>query len=152
MDYYPINLKIKGRKVLIVGGGQVARRKMVSLLDAGAKVTVISKTFLPDFTRLADEGRISIERGGFSPSSLSGVFLVIAATSDRALNRLIAERAKEKNILVNDCGDPENSSFINVAAWVKGNILLTCSTQGRDPARAKEIKEICRDNCRLPDD
>ena len=149
MNYYPVNLNIKGEKVLIFGGGKIAFRKTQGVMKAGAVVKVVSKKFLPEFRELAKEKNVILFQGEYSASQIKDVLMVIAATSDRAINRAIADKAKEKNILVNDCSDSGNSSFINVSTWEKEGVMLTFSTQGRDPRLAKKFKSYCRKNCRI---
>ncbi len=139
--YYPVNLKIKNKKCVVVGGGKVAERKIKFLLEKGALVTVIS----PKITSLLEElwraTKVNYLPVVYSPSSLKNAFLVIAATDDRAINSRVAENANQLGILVNVVDSPAESSFIMPAILSRGDLTIAISTAGKSPALARKIKE-----------
>ena len=139
--YYPVNLKIKNKKCVVVGGGKVAERKIKLLLEKGALVTVISPkiTFLiEEFWR---EAKISYLPVAYTSSLLKDAFLVIAATDDRAVNSRVAEDANQLGTLVNVVDSPAESSFIMPAILSRGDLTIAVSTAGKSPALARKIKE-----------
>ncbi len=94
MRYYPVNLDILTKKCLIVGGGSVGTRKVIMLLDCGAKVTLVSPDVSKKLLELAGNGSIIWEKRSYLASDLDGMFLVIGATDDEELNRQISADAK----------------------------------------------------------
>ena len=139
--YYPINLDIRGRDCLVVGGGAVGARKVGSLLACGAAVTVVSPDVGPELERLAAAGAIRIERRGFSPPDLDGRFLVIGATDDVRLNRQISAAAEKRGMLCNIADFPEGCNFILPAVVRRGDLLIAISTSGNSPAFAKTLRK-----------
>lgn len=140
MDLFPVNLIVSGRPATIAGGGAVARRKCLSLLEAGARVTVIAPELDPQLASLRDEGRISHLKRPYTSGDLAGAFLVFAATSDAAVNRAVAEEAATHGILVDVADAPEMGSFTSPAALRRGALLITVSTGGKSPALARAIR------------
>src|SRR5215213_2029606 len=114
-SYYPIALDLYHKRCLVVGGGEIAEGKLDALLDAAARVTVVSPAVRPRVTTLAAEGRITLHQRTYQPSDLRDTYLVIAATDDRAVNAAIAAEARAAGILVNAVDDPPNCDFFAVA-------------------------------------
>lgn len=140
MDLFPVNLIISGRPVTVVGGGVVARRKCLSLLEAGAQVTVIAPELDPQLDALRDEGRISHLGRPYAPGDLAGTFLAFAATSDAAVNRAVADEAAVRGILADVADAPERGSFTSPAVLRRGALLIAVSTGGKSPALAGAIR------------
>ncbi len=138
--YYPVNLKIKNRKCVVVGGGKVAERKVKLLLEKGASVTVVSPKITSYLDKLQREAKISYLAVAYSPS-LKDAFLVIAATDDRTTNSRVAREAKQLGILVNVVDSPAECSFILPAILSRGDLTIAVSTAGRSPALSRKIKE-----------
>ncbi|MBP2645255.1 MAG: siroheme synthase [Firmicutes bacterium] len=136
MAYYPVNLNIAGRKCLIVGGGEVAERKALSLLAASGVIAVCSPAITPELSRLAQNGTITHINAEFHPVLMEGVFLIICATNNTEINRLAAEAAHSKGILVNVADQPDLGNFTVPAQVAHGDLLLTVSTGGKSPALA----------------
>jgi siroheme synthase-like protein len=138
--FYPAFINVEERPVLVVGGGAVAERKVETLLESGAMVTVVS----PEVTqRLEDHEqlkRITIRHRGFIPSDVDGVLLVISATDDPAVQSAVASIAASKNILVNTVDKPELCSFIVPAILRRGDITIAISTSGKSPSLASELR------------
>ena len=141
MDYYPAFLDLRGRKCLVVGGGGVAERKVESLLECGARVKVVTREATSGLTELACSGSIDLDIRDFASEDLSGIFLVIAATDDPAVQASIGGEAKERGLLVNVVDDPANCTFIVPAVARRGDLSIAVSTGGRSPALAARIRE-----------
>ncbi|MDO8589056.1 MAG: bifunctional precorrin-2 dehydrogenase/sirohydrochlorin ferrochelatase [Armatimonadota bacterium] len=140
MLYYPINLDIRGRKCLVVGGGEVAERKVGVLHACEASVRVVSPRSTERLRELARQGRIELIARGFAAEDLSGAVLVIAATDDAAVNEQIYRLAEEAGILVNVVDSPDMCNFIVPATVTRGNLQISVSTGGKSPALAKRIR------------
>jgi precorrin-2 dehydrogenase/sirohydrochlorin ferrochelatase len=141
MRYYPVNLDIKNRKCLVVGGGDVGTRKVMTLLDCGARVVVVSPTVTEKIEELSNNGLIKLERRGFKPSDLDKMFLVIGATDNPELNRQIHTGAERLGMLCNIADRPEVCNFILPAIVNRGDLIIAISTSGKSPAFAKKIRK-----------
>ena len=141
MDYYPACLDLRGRTCLVVGGGEVALRKVESLLECGARVLVVARRPSDGMASLAQEGKIEAAWRNYQTNDLRGVFLVIAATDDEAVQQRIGREANERELLVNVVDDPSNCSFIVPAVARRGELAIAVSTGGRSPALAARIRE-----------
>ncbi len=141
MKYYPAYLDLRGRPCVVIGGGAVAERKAIALLEAGAEVTVISPTLTPKLHELSDSGKISHFPKQYEEKDLSGEFLVIAATDSVEVNTLVAKACRKKHTLVNVAAPPEESSFIVPSVVERGDLLIAISTSGASPALAKKIRQ-----------
>ncbi|HWI54657.1 MAG TPA: bifunctional precorrin-2 dehydrogenase/sirohydrochlorin ferrochelatase [Desulfobacteria bacterium] len=140
-EYYPVYLKLPGRKCVVVGGGKVAERKVKSLLDCDASVYVIS----PKLTRWLEEatvrGDITVARRNFTTTDLENAFLVIGATDSCETNNLVAEECSARNILVNIVDEPDKCNFIVPAVLRQGPLSISISTDGKSPMLARRIRE-----------
>lgn len=141
MRYFPINLDIQGKPVTVVGGGRVAVRKCLRLVEAGASVTVISPRLDPLLRELATSGHIIHMARKYTSGDLTGAFLVFAATDDPAANRSVAEDARRMGIPSDITDAPKLGSFTSPAVINRGELLLTVSTGGQAPALARHIRE-----------
>jgi precorrin-2 dehydrogenase/sirohydrochlorin ferrochelatase len=141
-SYYPISLEIKGRRCVVVGGGQVALRKVKALLEHGAQVEVISPTLCPELSRLNTAGTISVLRKEYEPGDLGNAFIAIAATTDAGINREVAGEAKQQRILVNVVDTPELSDFIVPSYLCRGALTIAVATAGKSPALARKIRTM----------
>ncbi len=141
MKYYPVYLDMRGRPCLVIGGGTVAERKTLTLLEAGADVTVVSPALTAKLQELSRSGRITHRQKNFEEKDLSGKFLVIAATDLPDMNSSAAQSCKKNNILVNVAVPPDESSFIVPSVVERGDLLIAVSTSGISPALAKKIRQ-----------
>jgi precorrin-2 dehydrogenase/sirohydrochlorin ferrochelatase len=139
--YYPILLDLKGKRVLVVGGGKVAQRKIETLLEHGASVQVIARELTPPIALLAEKGMIHYAGRDFSESHLDRVFLVIAATDDAKLNRLVSDKAQQRGLLVNAVDQPSECNFIVPSVLRRGDLVVAVSTSGKSPAFARKVRE-----------
>ena len=141
MDYYPAFLDLRGRNCLVAGGGIIAERKVESLVECGARVKVVAREATAGLVQLAQDDTIELALRGYSPADLAGIFLVIAATDDPAVQARIGSDAKERGLLVNVVDDPANCTFIVPAVARRGELSIAVSTGGRSPALAARIRE-----------
>ena len=140
MKYYPANLNIKNRNCLVVGGGNVGTRKVTTLLECGARVTVVSPDPTPRLKKMAANGSIQLKERAYQSDDLSKMFLVIGATDDERLNRQVSIDAERVNILCNIADRPEVCNFILPAIVRRGDLMITISTSGKSPALAKRLR------------
>lgn len=140
-SYYPICLDLTNRRCLVIGGGEVAERKVLSLLQAGAQVRVISPQITDRIHQLASEKTIVFVEREYRPGDLDDAFLVISATDNPVINATIATEAGRLNILLNVVDSPEDCNFVVPASVSRGNLLISVSTSGKSPALAKKIRQ-----------
>ena len=136
--YYPIFLNIQDKKCVVVGGGNVAWRKVCSLKEAGAKVVVVSPDFCPELEKEAGIERIQQK---YDAGHLKGASLVVASTDDGEVTKKVYYDAIESGILVNVVDKPEFCSFIVPASVMRGDLCISISTGGASPALARNIRE-----------
>ncbi len=141
MRYYPINLDIKNRNCLVVGGGAVGTRKVNTLLECGARVIVVSPNPTRQLTKLATAGAITLTQRAYRSTDLNGTFLVIGATDDENLNQQISNDAAQTNTLCNIADRPEACNFILPSIVRRGDLVITISTSGKSPALAKRLRQ-----------
>ncbi len=141
MRYFPIHLDIANRNCLVVGGGGVASRKVATLLKCGAAVTVVSPEVGDRLDQLAADGVIGLHKRPYRSTDLEGMFLVIGATDDEAVNRRISEDAEGRRMLCNIADRPEVCNFILPSVVQRGDLVLTISTSGASPAFAKKMRK-----------
>lgn len=141
MRYYPVNLDIRGKRCLVVGGGGVGTRKARNLFRSGAAVTVVSMGFSDDLRKMAETRQITLEEREYRSSDLTGIFLVIGATSDPSLNKRIADDAAEKNMLCNIADLPRACNFILPSVVHRGDLTISISTSGKSPALARQLRK-----------
>jgi precorrin-2 dehydrogenase/sirohydrochlorin ferrochelatase len=139
-EFYPIFLKIRGKRCVVVGGGQVARRKVRVLLEHGASVEVISPDPCPELIELEGRGEIGILKRQYQPGDLNKAPIAIAATDSSDINQQVIKEAQDKAVLVNAADDLENSDFILPSYLRRGDITIAVSTAGRSPALARKIR------------
>ncbi len=138
---YLVNLVLDRRPAVVVGAGSIALRKVLGLLAAGARVSVIAPRACEEMRALASEGRIGLQDREYAPGDLAGAFLVIAATSDEEANARVSEEARSLNILVNVVDRPAVCTFTLPAVVRRGDLTLAVATEGRCPALARALRE-----------
>ena len=134
---YPVNLELTGQRVLVVGGGPVAARKVAGILAAGADVTVVA----PDaVAELADDPDVRWHQREYRRGEAASYRLVFTATSDPAVNAQVARDCRAANVFVNSADDPANCSFTLPSVVQRGNLQVAVSTNGRSPAFAAWLR------------
>jgi uroporphyrin-III C-methyltransferase/precorrin-2 dehydrogenase/sirohydrochlorin ferrochelatase len=138
---HPIFLDLAGRRVVVVGGGTVAERKIEALIAAGADVTVVSPDVTDFIEGHAAGGRLRLDRRPYRRGDLAGCCLAYAATSDPEVNRAVRDEATDAGIWLNAVDRPALCDFITPAIVRRGDLSLAVSTNGRAPALARRIRE-----------
>src|SRR5450631_2782647 len=141
VNYFPVFFDLKGQKVLVVGGGEVALRKVSLLQPTGALITLVAPRIDPGLTERAAAGTLAIESREFIPGDLDDMRLVIVATPRRAVNRWIATLCESRAIPVNVVDDREASRFIVPAIVDRDPVLVAVSTGGTSPVLARRLRE-----------
>jgi precorrin-2 dehydrogenase/sirohydrochlorin ferrochelatase len=141
MRYYPIQLDIQNQPVLVIGGGSVGTRKVNTLLECGASVTVVSPQVSAALQALAADGRIVFKQRDYRSSDQQGMTLVLGATDDEALNHRISRDARKNRIPCNIADRPQACSFILPSIVRRGDLIITISTSGGSPALAKHLRK-----------
>jgi uroporphyrin-III C-methyltransferase/precorrin-2 dehydrogenase/sirohydrochlorin ferrochelatase len=141
VNYFPVFFDLSGQQVLIVGGGEVALRKVSLLERTGALITVVAPEIAPELMQRAAAGQLKLAIREFAPDDLDGARMVIVATSRRAVNRWIANLSESRNIPVNVVDDREASRFIVPAIIDRDPVLVAVSTGGTSPVLARRLRE-----------
>ena len=139
-EYYPIMLKISGKKCLVVGGGNVAERKTKAFLECGGVVHVISPNLSSGLSSLAESRQIEVVPRDYRTGDLKNAAIVVAATDDQEVNKRIYSEGQQRGILTNVVDDPENSNFIVPSILQRDDVIIAVSTSGRSPALARKIR------------
>ena len=140
MSYYPIFVELEDQKILVVGGGKVAQRKIETFLKYGAEILIVSKELTFLLEKYVEDGKISQLGKEFDIDHLTDIFMVIAATDDPQLNAKISSEAKSRGILINAVDQPCDCTFIVPSIVKRGDLQVAVSTSGKSPAFAKKIR------------
>lgn len=139
--YYPVMIKMRDKDVVVFGGGKIAYRKAVSLLECEAKVTVISLDFTYEFNELLHQfSNLTLIKDSYKKEYLKGNYLAVGATNVKDINISISEDAKELKILCNIVDSGEASDYIVPSVVRRGDLILSISTSGKSPSLSKKIK------------
>lgn len=139
-NYYPIMLNLSGKRVIVIGGGVVAARKIGTLLEAGADVTVLSPDLHEKMADMLHNKQLIWKQKYFEPADLEGAFLIIAATNDTAVNVQVYKSIHPQQ-LINVVDRPDLSNFIVPASFRRGQLTLAVSTSGAMPGLSRKIKQ-----------
>jgi siroheme synthase-like protein len=140
MNFLPIGLEVRGRRILVVGGGKVALQKLATLVPYAADILVAAPHILEAIRHLPVK---CLERT-FGEDLLEGVFLVYACTDDRGINRKVGEAARERGIPANVADDPQACDFISPAVYREGNMSVAVSSNGMDARRSVAWRDAIR--------
>jgi uroporphyrin-III C-methyltransferase/precorrin-2 dehydrogenase/sirohydrochlorin ferrochelatase len=138
---FPLFADLRGRAVLVVGGGAVAARKVQALLGTGARIVVGAPVLSPPLQALAADGRIEHRPGEFAPDWLDAAWLAIAATDDPAVNRAVAEAGDAQRVWVNVVDDVELARVQLPARVERGPLQIAISSGGGAPMLARLVRE-----------
>lgn len=141
MKYYPVFLDISGRKCVVVGGGDVAARKVARLLACGARVFVVSPELIPELAGLKARSVVDHVAARYNIQYLEGAVLVIGATDDDKTNAAISSDARRLGIPVNIVDDPQKCDFILPSIVERDDLTIAVSTGGNSPALARRLRE-----------
>lgn len=140
--FYPVVLQLKGKRCVVIGGGGIAQRKLMGLLEAGADdVWVVSPSFTKAIENLAEEGKIRSLQRVYREADLLGAWLVFAATNDNRVNAAIAAEGERLGIMVNAADESGRGSFISPSIVRRGDLLLAVTASGASPALSQRIKQ-----------
>lgn len=145
VKYYPICLDIREKRCVVVGGGDVAERKIIRLLECGALVTVVAKKLTPPLMNMAAAGKLTHVDDNYDQQYLAGAFLVIGATDREEVNDRIAADCRARVIMVNIVDDPGRCDFILPSLVNRGSLSIAVSTDGKSPALARKLREELSD-------
>jgi siroheme synthase-like protein len=142
MALYPIFVELKGRPIIVIGGGNVGAEKVRGLLAAEADITIVSPELIDELREHAAAGRVRHIARAYEESDLDGGYeFIMIATDDGAINAQVAAAGKKRSIWVNAADDPPNCDFILPAVIRKGKITLAASTSAASPALARRLRE-----------
>ncbi|HGK4672514.1 TPA: siroheme synthase CysG [Kluyvera georgiana] len=141
MDHLPIFCQLRDRECLLVGGGDVAERKARLLLDAGARLTVNARDYVPQFHVWAEAGMLTLVAGDFQPALLDPCWLAIAATDDDAVNQEVSDEAEARRIFCNVVDAPKAASFIMPSIIDRSPLMVAVSSGGTSPVLARLLRE-----------
>jgi precorrin-2 dehydrogenase/sirohydrochlorin ferrochelatase len=138
---YPVMLDLTGRPCLVVGGGVVAERKVTGLVEAGARVTVVSPLLTPSLLKLAADAGLHWRPREYAQGDATGFVLVMVATDDLTVNAAVAAECRERGVWVNCADDPVRCDFILPSAFRRGAVTVAVSTGGASPTMARLVRE-----------
>ncbi|MCX5840275.1 MAG: bifunctional precorrin-2 dehydrogenase/sirohydrochlorin ferrochelatase [Deltaproteobacteria bacterium] len=141
MKYYPVNLNMTNKRCVVVGGGDIAERKVERLLECGAQVTVVSKSLTPLLKARKKTGQMDHIDRDYEDQALDGAFMVIGATDQNDVNERISKDAMARGLLVNIVDDPDRCNFILPSLVQQGDLSIAVSTGGKSPALAKKLRK-----------
>ena len=141
MKYYPVNLDMTNKRCVVVGGGDIAERKVARLLECGAQVTVVSKSLTPVLKARKKTGQMDHIDRDYEEQALDGAFIVIGATDRNDVNERISKDAMARGLLVNIVDDPDRCNFILPSLVQQGDLSIAISTGGKSPALAKKLRK-----------
>lgn len=140
MTSYPVSLTLADRKVLVVGGGRVATRRVDELLATGARLEVVATAVSAEITAWAESGRLALARRPFEAGDVAGAWLCVAATDDPAVNRAVVVASEAEHCFVSAAGDAPASSARPLSVLRRGDLEVAVGTSGRAPAAAVWIR------------
>jgi siroheme synthase-like protein len=137
---FPLFLKLEGKRCLVVGAGLIGLEKVESLLRCGASIRVVAPDAVARVQELSAQGQISWLARAYEPADVVGCDLVIAASSDREVNRAVFEEATGHRILCNTADDPPLCDFFFASIVQRGDLQIAISTAGQSPALAQRLR------------
>lgn len=142
MNYYPALLDIHGMTIAVIGGGEVAARKIRDLIDREAVVKVVSPRMNDEIFSLSLKypDRLRLVKREYQDGDLEGAMLVFSAADDAAVNRLVFDEAKRRGILINSVDDPDHCTFIVPSWFQRDDLIVSVSTSGSSPAMAARLR------------
>lgn len=141
MNYFPVFLDSKRIRAIIIGGGDVAARKIELLVKSTHHIVIVSPTINATVERLIKQHQLTWHQRAYAPSDVEGVNLVISSTDDANVNREVSELAQQKNILVNVVDQPELCTYITPAIVDRNPMLVAISSSGSSPVLVRMLRE-----------
>jgi siroheme synthase-like protein len=141
MGFYPVSLDVGGRRCLVVGGGPIAERRVQSLLEAGASVTIVSPALTATLNALAAAARIRHLARRYEVGDLAGAVLAFVAVDDASVTPTVAREAQARGVWLNAADDPAYCSFYLPAVVRRGVLTVAVGTGGASPALTRALRE-----------
>jgi len=141
MSLFPIFVKLEGRQVVVMGGGQVAEAKIPGLLSAGARIRLFAPSITPQIAEWVRFGKIDWLPKEFEAADLDGAFLVIAATSAPGVNEAVFREAETRGLLCNAVDDIGHCHFYYGGVVQRGDLQIAISTNGKSPSLAQRLRK-----------
>ncbi len=141
--YFPLFVDIRSYRILVVGGGQIALRRIRTLLQFEPDITVIAQEVCEEITRMEEEGKLTILRKKYESNDLclqSKINLVLAATNNKDVNHLVWEACKKRNILVNVADDRSLCDFYFPSIVMNEDVVIGINSGGKNPSVVKKIR------------
>ena len=149
--YYPVFLDLRGRRVVVIGGGAMGEEKVTRLMPYGAQVVVVSPDVTDEVSKLAQDGQVEWTRRLYRGGDLEGAFIAIVAdTSDDAVNHAVSEEARQRNVPLNVADVTDLCTWITPSVARRGEVIVATSTGGASPALARRFREILNGTSRTP--
>ena len=149
--YYPVFLDLRGRRVVVIGGGAMGEEKVTRLMPYGSQVVVVSPDVTDEVSKLAQDGQVEWTRRLYRGGDLEGAFIAIVAdTSDDAVNQAVSEEARERNVPLNVADVTDLCTWITPSVARRGEVIVATSTGGASPALARRFREILNGTSRTP--
>ena len=144
--YFPLFVDLSNKKIVVVGAGKIAARRVKSLLPFAGTIKVIAPEVAGEITEMAasSEGQLVIEQRPFEDADLEDADIVLAITNDKELNTLIGKRCREKKILVNVSHEKELCDFYFPGVVQKENVVIGVTASGKDHGQARKVTEEIR--------
>ena len=140
--YFPVLLNLRDKPCLVIGGGEVALRKVRTLLERGAVVRVIAPRARPEIMALAEEGSIDFDPRAYRAGDLASAFLCVAAADNPETNAQARQEALVRRVLINIADDPEGSDYQTPSFFEDGPLIVAFSTSGSSPAVARTLRRM----------
>ncbi|WP_339338356.1 siroheme synthase CysG [uncultured Oceanicoccus sp.] len=140
MDFLPLYFQLQGKPCVMVGGGTIALRKAILLQKSGAIINIVARKVLPELRQLAESTEGTIRIGDYSVADIEGMFLVVAATDDEALNKQVSDDAHQRQLPVNVVDSPELCSVILPAIIDRSPLVIAVSSGGKSPVLARMLR------------
>jgi siroheme synthase-like protein len=138
----PVNLLVRGRRVVVVGAGRIAARKIEPLLDLGAQVVVFAPDAVPEIRAWVDAGRCELVEREFRAADLEGAWLALTATDDPVVNQAVFDAGEAARVWTNSADDPANCSFTMMSVIRRADLVVAVGTGGRSPALAAHLRRL----------
>jgi siroheme synthase-like protein len=139
--FLPLGVDLRHRPCVVVGGGTIGTRKVSTLMEGGARVTVVAPEVSPELRKLVRSRRLRWVRATFRAADLDGAFLAVAATDDWVVNAAVVRAADRRGILACDASSGTRSRIIFGALLERPDVTVAVFTGGRDPARARDTRD-----------
>jgi precorrin-2 dehydrogenase / sirohydrochlorin ferrochelatase len=146
---FPVCLRLRGKRVLLIGAGTIAEGRAIQLLEAGARLRMIAPNATATLRRLAAEGQLELLERAYAPGDLPRHSLVFVATDDRRVSAAVAEEARALGIWLNAADEPDLCDFTLPSIGRRGPITVAVSTNGLAPALARHLRERLVDRIAL---